>query len=357
VGLTETLELEIHPENATNKDFNWSSSDPSIAEVDPNGIVKGISPGEASITVTSGDNNFTATTTVHIIRWTYYPMNDVPVRPVVIDLQDNVWCGGLQLTKFIGNAKYVYPSIINISAIASNNSENIWLGTYNLGIWKFDGDSWTNYTSSNSNLAYNSINYNSMALDHKGNLWMGTAGEAGIGSGVTMFDGSEWHVFNSDNGLPSNAVLDIAIDHEGIKWFTTRNGISRFDDVNWVSYASAAGINFTDRFFSVAIDHENNKWFGSYGGPAKFDGNNWTFYNSSNSDLKWDSINDIAVDQDNNVWFATESGVSKFDGTNWINYTSVKEMQDKVYNVRAIAIDSRGDKWLGTSFGVIKLED
>lgn len=357
-GSTDTLELKIYPQDATDKVLTWKSSDPSVAEVDANGAVRAISPGTALVSVTSGDSEFSATTTVHVIRWTYYYMKNVHVRPIIVDSQDNVWCGGTELTRFMHNNKLVCPAITNISAIAGNNEKSIWLGTYHTGIWKFDGTNWTNYTSSNSNIVYNSIHYNSMTLDLDGNLWFGTSTEEGKGSGVTMFDGSQAYVFNSEDGLASNIVSDIAVDNEGVKWFVTTNGVSTFDGSNWFSYTSEnTGINSIGQFLSVTIDKENNKWFCNYYGAFKFDGTNWTVYDTSNSGLTWRAINDIAVDQDNNIWFGTENGVSKFDGTNWINYASVKEGIYNVSNVRAITIDSKGDKWLGTSDGAIKLED
>jgi len=357
VGSVDTLKVSIQPENANSVEIVWNSSEPSVATVSPEGIVTGISPGLSIISATTQDNTFTVTDTVHVVKWSYYYMESVPVRPVVIDSLDNVWCGGMELTRISDNSQIIYPNIKRISAIAANGPNNRWFGTYDSGIWNFDGTDWTNYSESNSNLAYNSVVYNSMALDSKNNLWVGTL-KSTMGTGVTMYDRSQWHVFNSDSGLVYNNVVNIAIDDQGEKWFVTTKGISSFDDSIWVSYTSEnTGIDIIDYVFSVAIDKENNKWFGSYRGALKFDGTNWTAYNTSNSGLKWNLINAIAVDNDNNIWFATESGVSKFDGTNWVNYTSVKDGEYKVVNCRAIAIDSKNNKWIATTYGLIKLED
>jgi len=357
VGLTDTIKLVIHPQDATNKDYIWSSSEPSIAEVGPDGVVKGISPGKAIIKITTEDNGFTASYTVQIIKWTYhYSQNNAHVRPIAVDSEDNVWSGGDKLTRISNNMQEVYTNISNITAIAVNN-ENRWFGTHNSGIWKFDGANWTNYAKNTNNQAFGSVNYNSMMIDDKDNLWFGTASGT-RGTGVTMFDGSQWYTFNSDNGLVYNNVLDMAIDKKGVKWFATSRGLSSFDDSQWISYTSeSTGIEILDYVFSVAIDKENNKWFGSYQGALKFDGTNWTLYDRSNSDMKWTSINAITVDKDNNIWFATEAGVTKSDGTSWINYTCATEKDYKLHNVRAIDIDSKGNIWLGTTYTFIKLEE
>lgn len=55
IGDTETLVASILPTNATNKTVLWSSSNESVAKVDANGKVTGVSSGIATITATSSD--------------------------------------------------------------------------------------------------------------------------------------------------------------------------------------------------------------------------------------------------------------------------------------------------------------
>ena len=55
VGLTEQLEVELTPSYAETT-LTWKSSNPDVASVDENGLVKGISAGSCVITVTSKNN-------------------------------------------------------------------------------------------------------------------------------------------------------------------------------------------------------------------------------------------------------------------------------------------------------------
>ena len=48
-GQTVTLVPTITPENATNKNVTWTSSDNSVATVDENGVVTGVAGGTCTI--------------------------------------------------------------------------------------------------------------------------------------------------------------------------------------------------------------------------------------------------------------------------------------------------------------------
>ena len=43
IGDSDTLIATVHPENATDKSVNWTSSDSSVATVDNNGKVTAVS--------------------------------------------------------------------------------------------------------------------------------------------------------------------------------------------------------------------------------------------------------------------------------------------------------------------------
>ena len=65
-GTTGTLTHEILPSNASNTNISWSSSDTSIATVDQNGVVTAVAEGTATVTVSTEDGGFTATSTITV---------------------------------------------------------------------------------------------------------------------------------------------------------------------------------------------------------------------------------------------------------------------------------------------------
>lgn len=116
-----------------------------------------------------------------------------------------------------------------------------------------------------------------MHFDNENNLWLGVLSRSNVapesGDGLYKYDGvnvTNYNIYNSE--LPSNSVIDIA------------------------------------------IDGKNNKWIAMYsGGVAKLgaDGS-WKIFNTENSPLTNTSVEHIVVDDSNYVWFTVyASGLVK----------------------------------------------
>lgn len=65
-GTTLQLTADVQPSNATDKSVTWSSSDTSVATVSQSGLITGVAPGTATVTVRTTDNNRTATCVVTV---------------------------------------------------------------------------------------------------------------------------------------------------------------------------------------------------------------------------------------------------------------------------------------------------
>ena len=113
VGNSDTLVATVLPENATNKNVTWSSSDDTIAKVE-DGTVTAIAPGEATITVTTVDGNKTATCDVTV--------SESDVEDPVIHVEDVVLTpANLEIS--VGG-----ESLLDVGIVPSNatNKKVIW---------------------------------------------------------------------------------------------------------------------------------------------------------------------------------------------------------------------------------------
>ncbi|MBU3132609.1 Ig-like domain-containing protein [Clostridium gasigenes] len=87
IKVDESLQLNaiLNPENATNKNVTWISSDEKVSKVDENGKVVAVSSGKATITVTTKDGDFKATSEIIVNNEEITPPTDVKVTGVLLD--------------------------------------------------------------------------------------------------------------------------------------------------------------------------------------------------------------------------------------------------------------------------------
>ena len=69
--------------------------------------------------------------------------------------------------------------------------------------------------------------------------------------------------YNIEDGLPQQTISTIKKDRQGYMWFTTWNGICRFDGHSFVTYRMLPGDSndlMTNRIDQIEIDNHNNLW-------------------------------------------------------------------------------------------------
>jgi uncharacterized protein YjdB/alpha-tubulin suppressor-like RCC1 family protein len=87
VGNTATLSPAITPANATDKTVTWTTSNSSIATVNPNGVVTAISVGNAVITATANDGSAkSASCTVTVLQTPVVNVTGITVTPTAVNL-------------------------------------------------------------------------------------------------------------------------------------------------------------------------------------------------------------------------------------------------------------------------------
>ena len=205
--------------------------------------------------------------------------------------------------------------------------------------------SWLHYTRDNSGLPSNIVL--DMAIDSSGLKWFGTD------KGAVAYGGKSWVNYDKSNsGLLSDTVMSITIDNSGAKWFGTSNGVAKFDGIGWETFTTGNSQLPNDSVFEVVADGNGAVWIGTDNGVAVYNGTAWQVYTTANSPLPHPEVYCIAIDHDGTKWFGTDGGgLARFDGSSWTIYDEYNSsLLTKV--IFSITIDAANNKWIGSSGGV-----
>jgi ligand-binding sensor domain-containing protein len=167
-----------------------------------------------------------------------------------------------------------------------------------------------------------------------------------------------WETYTTSNsGLAGNTVRTVFVDVNGVKWFGTDSGLSRFDGAEWKTYkAGAAGLGLAaDRVNGIALetlDTGLKLWLATQAGVSSAsilpDGIQFeTDYSPSNSPLPAAEINAAAVDIFHYKWFGTDAAAASYRDGAWGVYTRENYWINS-NRVKCIATDPEGMNYLGT---------
>jgi len=304
--------------------------------------------------------------------WTVYHSSSTgicsdTVTGIYIDNNGTYWFGTVRgVSKLNGNAWTSYTKSNSIFTEGSNIHAIIqFMGKYYFGgmgfpntvLSKFDGKNWSTISGLTSNYI------SSMDTDNVGDLWIGT-----FDMGVFKYDGTNVVNYNTSNSLlPSDQVYDVKKDRNGNIWiamadeFSYKGGIAKFDGSNWQIFTTQNSKLTNNNVHSITEDKKGNIWFGADSLILyKFDGTNWYRYDLSNQ-ITSNWISKLAVDSTGNIWAglgynAGERGLIKFDGTNITRYDQAEGFPSN-RDVTSIKVDKNNNLWIGSWDGLIKLNN
>ena len=71
----------------------------------------------------------------------------------------------------------------------------------------------------------------------------------------------------TSDGLAGNIVYSIAIDVDGVYWFGTNHGLSRYDGQTWITYDRHTGL-LDDNVYAITTSANGNIWVGTRRGVS-----------------------------------------------------------------------------------------
>lgn len=225
----------------------------------------------------------------------------------------------------------------------------LWVGTQyaGSGIFRYDpresrGDDGQNFVNltTEDGLAGNHVFC--MLQEPNGVMWFGTT------TGLSRYDGKKFTAFTVKDGLADNGVGAIHQDADGVIWFGTNGGVSRYDGSGFVNLTEKDGLA-NNCVFAIRRTADGMLWLATMGGVSRYDGK--TFVNF----LKEDGVNSNLIETifetpDGALWFGTSNGVSKYDGVAWASLDTRDGLPVSTSGiVRGIGQDAEGFMWFGTN--------
>jgi ligand-binding sensor domain-containing protein len=290
---------------------------------------------------------------------------------------------------------YIAPNCPNrnsINYVTEDGNGNLWVasGLNEGGFFKYDGSTWTNYTTETFPLIGSGGDCRKI-ITRNNEVWA-----LFWGTGATLIINDYIHNFNTSNsplrGISTGSSYCVpyggAFDNNGYFWmafYGTNNSKYLYaytGDTNFVGFTNPSYFTDLSHFNAVAIDNYNTKWIVTTGGtpglyffnengPIKDSSINiyGIYYTSDFTEVS--SITHVIVDKNNSVWITTDNGAYILDNPygaiqNPNSKPSFTKMSIISGNLKVpftescttIASDVLNEKWIGTkSSGVFHLSE
>ena len=176
----------------------------------------------------------------------------------------------------------------SVYCVLEDRAGNLWFGTDQKGVCRYDGKSFTWFTKQGLDIGA----VRSIYQDKAGNIWIGSNG-----GGVCYFDGKSLINFSEDKVLSKhlsgsrledasqllNRVWSITEDNTGNIWFGTMDeGAWRYDGKSLVNFTTKDGLA-SNAVWTIFKDRSERLWFGTDGGGiCQYNGSSFTSFTSIN---------------------------------------------------------------------------
>jgi ligand-binding sensor domain-containing protein len=182
----------------------------------------------------------------------------------------------------------------------------------------------------------------SVAQTPDGFMWVGTE------AGLARFDGTQFAIFDSKNvpGMTNAEISGLRTTHDGSLWIATRGaGLYRLKDGQFSRFSTANGLASDYCPGSLFEDDRGTLWVATLAGVSHYSDGAFKTVSSA-------VVRQICQDLHRNLWLATSEGIDC-----WSNGAFVLHLgPDSEPNVRAICCGPDGTVWFGAGNEVSRID-
>ena len=259
---------------------------------------------------------------------------------------------------------------LDIPTIFIDSKKNIWIGTWDSGIYflKHNSKKFVLKNPSRTNSVFKSNRVMSFDEDSKGTIWIGTFGDGlysydHFSETFTHYNSLEFqkHQINTSN------IRKVLVDHKDAIWIGTRNGVFKIEKDKTAAFkvysindltinTSNLELKESSFVFSLFEDSKNNIWFGTLGyGLAKYTAKNKSllWYTIDNG-LIHETISSISQGINGSLWIGGNKGLSKLDieKNTFTNFNKKDGLLSNSFNYNAVFRDIDNVLYFGNLKGI-----
>lgn len=232
-----------------------------------------------------------------------------------------------------------------VRAIAQTTDGYLWLGT-DEGLARFDGYEFVSFNRERAAPPSSSIS--ALAADPDGSLWIGSR------SGLTHYKNGQFRTYTRKEGLIDTLVSDLFVDHAGVLWIVAGGNLSRFDGTRFTNFARERDIPL--RSVRAVTESRDHRLYIS-GNSSVLELVNGKFINVIGpSVLSSDFPSHIRSDKAGNLWLTGARGVVERTPDGALKRYRRAEGLSDAFGMNTIAEDRGGTIWVGTDWGLARLE-
>ena len=273
----------------------------------------------------------------------------------------------------------------NVQCGLQDKAGNLWFGTSDNGLYKYDGKTFTQFLEADG---LNSNNISCLLEDKDGKIWIGTY------AGLCLYDPSA-HIRTGGKpfteiqiplpaDLPPNKnqyysdshwVYSIMQAKSGKLWFATIDGVYIYDGKSFTPFIVNAGaggyLSSNNNVERILEDKAGNIWLGgrTNQGVYRYDGKSISNFKLPELTIVNESVRfekDRIVshnwawpqlqDKNGNIWFSNWAGAYRYDGKTFTSFTKSDGLPGYNGLVAKIIEDKNGNLWFGGDGGLSRYD-
>jgi signal transduction histidine kinase/ligand-binding sensor domain-containing protein len=231
-----------------------------------------------------------------------------------------------------------------VRAIAQTTDGYLWLGT-DEGLARFDG---YEFLSFNRERGAPSNSISALAAGADGALWIGSRG------GLTRYKDGHFRTYTRKDGLVDDLVSDLFVDHAGILWIVAGGNLSRFDGSRFTNFARERDIPLRS-VRAIAESRDHHLYVGGNSSVVMLEHGTFVTVVGS-STLSSDFPSHIRFDRAGNLWITGARGLVERTAAGTLKRYRGNEGLSDVFGMNTITEDRGGTIWVGTDWGLARLE-